>query len=98
MTTEFNADWKAWIKTNIDNGQDKHGLFKILLDEGFAYQTICEEMQFEPTAKTEFNAAWKNWIKTNVDDGQDRDGLFKILLDEGFSYQAIHQEMQLSQP
>jgi prolyl 4-hydroxylase len=94
MTTEFNADWKAWIKTNIDNGQDKHGLFKILLDEGFAYQTICEEMQFEPTAKTEFNAAWKNWIKTNVDDGQDRDGLFKILLDEGFSYQAIHQEMQ----
>ena len=94
MTTEFNPDWKAWIKTNIENGQDKNGLFRILLDKGFTYQAILEEMQFEPQAKTEFNAAWKSWIKTNVDDGQDKDGLFKILLDEGFSYQAIRQEMQ----
>ena len=94
MTTEFNADWKAWIKTNIDNGQDKHGLFKILLDEGFAYQAICEEMRFEPRAKTQFNAAWKRWIKTNVDDGHDKNGLFKILLDEGFAYESIHQQMQ----
>jgi prolyl 4-hydroxylase len=94
MTTEFNTDWKAWIKTNIENGQDKHGLFKILLDEGFTYQAIREEMQFEPTIKTEFNTAWKSWIKINVHDGQDKNRLFKILLDEGFSYQAIHQEMQ----
>jgi len=93
MTTEFNADWKAWIKTNVENGQDKNGLFKILLDEGFTYQAIRDEMQFEPTAKTDFNAAWKTWIKTNVDDGHDKNGLFKILLDEGFAYQAIHQEM-----
>jgi prolyl 4-hydroxylase len=94
MKTEFNTDWKTWINTNVENGQDKNRLFKILLDEGFTYQSIREEMQFEPTIKTEFNAAWQAWIKTNVDDGQDKNGLFKILLDEGFSYQSIHEEMQ----
>lgn len=94
MTTEFNADWKAWIKTNIENGQDKNGLFKILLDEGFAYHAIREEMKFEPSAKTKFNTAWKSWIKTNVGDGHDKNGLFKILLDEGFAYESIHRQMQ----
>ena len=93
MKTDFNADWKTWIKTNVENGQDKNRLFKILLDEGFTYESIREEMQFEPAAKTKFDAAWKKWIKTNVDDGQDKNGLFKILLDEGFSYESIHQEM-----
>ena len=93
MKTDFNADWKTWIKTNVENGQDKNRLFKILLDEDFTYESIREEMQFEPTPKTKFNAAWKKWIKTNVDDGQDKNGLFKILLDEGFSYESIHQEM-----
>ena len=34
MKTEFNTDWQNWIKTNVDNGQDKNGIFKILLDEG----------------------------------------------------------------
>ena len=94
MKTELNTDWKTWIKTNVENGQDKSRLFKILLDEGFAYESIREEMQFEPTTKTEFSAAWKDWIKTNVDNGQDKNGLFKILLDEGFAYESIHQQMQ----
>ena len=94
MKTELNTDWKTWIKINVENGQDKNRLFKILLDEGFAYESIREEMQFEPTTKTEFSAAWKDWIKTNVDDGQDKNGLFKILLDEGFAYESIHQQMQ----
>lgn len=49
MKTEFNADWQNWIKTNVDNGQDKNGIFKILLDEGYSYQAIQREMQFEPT-------------------------------------------------
>ena len=62
MTTEliwFNTDWKAWIKTNVENGQDKNSLFKILLDEGFTYQAIREEMQFEPKAKTDFSQSGK---------------------------------------
>ena len=97
MTAEviwFDADWKVWIKTNIENGQDKNTLFKILLEEGFSHQAICDEMQFEPVAKTTFNADWKAWIKTNVENGQDKNGLFKILLDEGFTYKSIHQAMQ----
>ena len=97
MTTEliwFNTDWKAWIKTNVENGQDKNSLFKILLDEGFTYQAIREEMQFEPKAKTDFSAVWKTWIKTNVADGCDKNALVKILLNEGFAYKAIQDEMQ----
>ena len=26
MKTEFDNDWKNWIKTNVDNGQDKNGI------------------------------------------------------------------------
>jgi len=48
MKTEFSPDWQNWIKTNVDNGQDKNGIFKILLDEGYDYQAIKQEMQFEP--------------------------------------------------
>jgi prolyl 4-hydroxylase len=49
MKTEFNDDWKNWLTTNLANGQDKNGLFKILLDEGYSYTAIKFEMQFEPT-------------------------------------------------
>ena len=53
MKNEFNADWQNWIKTNVDNGQDKNGIFKILLDEGYSYQAIQQQMQFEPTIPVE---------------------------------------------
>ena len=49
MKTEFSSDWQDWIKTNVENGQDKNGIFKILLDEGYSYQAIRQEMNFEPT-------------------------------------------------
>lgn len=52
MSSEFNADWKNWIKTNIDNGQDKNGIFKILLDEGYSFDAICKEMNFTPSVPT----------------------------------------------
>jgi prolyl 4-hydroxylase len=93
MTIELSADWRAWIQTNVANGQDKHRLFKILLDNGFDHNTIRDEMQFEPTTKTEFSAEWKTWIATNVENGSDKNGLFKVLLDAGFAYQAIQEEM-----
>lgn len=48
MKTVFEETWKNWIKTNVDNGQDKNGIFKILLDEGYTYGAIAKEMQFEP--------------------------------------------------
>ncbi|GLS26030.1 hypothetical protein [Marinibactrum halimedae] len=49
MKESFSVDWKNWIKTNVEAGQDRNGIFKILLDEGYLYDAIVKEMQFEPT-------------------------------------------------
>ena len=49
MKTKFTAEWKLWIKTNVDNGQNKDGLFKILLDKGYKFSAIEKEMNFRPT-------------------------------------------------
>lgn len=49
MKTIFDESWKGWIKTNVNDGQDKNGIFKILLDEGYEYQAICREMNYQPS-------------------------------------------------
>ncbi|WP_409432246.1 prolyl hydroxylase family protein [Litorimonas sp. RW-G-Af-16] len=49
MKTEFSSDWKSWIKTNVDAGQDRDGIFKILLDEGYSFTAIEKEMNYKPT-------------------------------------------------
>jgi len=49
MKTTFGTDWKNWIKINVNNGQDKNGIFKILLDEGYAYDAIVSEMNYTPS-------------------------------------------------
>jgi len=49
MKTTFTPDWKDWIKTNMDAGQDPDGIFKILLDEGYAFTAIVEEMNYRPS-------------------------------------------------
>lgn len=48
MKTHFDQNWKNWIKTNVDAGQNKDGIFKILLDEGYQYAAIKREMNYEP--------------------------------------------------
>lgn len=48
MKTYFDQDWKNWIKSNVDAGRDKDGIFKILLDEGYDYAAIKQEMNYEP--------------------------------------------------
>lgn len=48
MNMQFDHSWKQWIDSNIASGCDKNGIFKILLDEGFDYQAIKQEMQYEP--------------------------------------------------
>lgn len=48
MKTQFDQDWKNWIQTNIAAGNDKNGIFKILLDEGYDYKAIKAEMGYEP--------------------------------------------------
>ena len=68
MKTYFEETWKNWIKTNVDNGQDKNGIFKILLDEGYTYSAIVAEMQYEPTRPVSqltnpFHAAKPNHVR-----------------------------------
>ncbi|GAC20168.1 prolyl hydroxylase family protein [Paraglaciecola arctica] len=49
MKTVFDESWQQWIRTNVDAGQDKDGIFKILLDEGYDYQAIKQQMNYEPS-------------------------------------------------
>lgn len=48
MKTEFSPDWKNWIKTNVNAGQCRDGIFKILIDEGYAVSAIKKEMNYFP--------------------------------------------------
>lgn len=52
MKTHFTAEWKNWIRTNVDAGQDLDGIFKILLDEGYAYSSIVKEMNYQPSTSS----------------------------------------------
>jgi prolyl 4-hydroxylase len=49
MKVHFDQDWQDWIRTNVDAGQNKDGIFKILLDEGYDYQAIKQQMNYEPS-------------------------------------------------
>ena len=52
MKTVFTPDWKSWIKTNVDAGQNLDGIFKILIDEGYSFAAIEEEMNYRPSCPT----------------------------------------------
>ena len=47
MKTEFSPEWQHWIESNISNGQEKDYIFNLLIDEGYSYNSIKEEMQFD---------------------------------------------------
>ena len=49
MTKSFNEEWTQWIRSNVDDGRDKDGIFKILLDEGYLYEDICLQMNYAPS-------------------------------------------------
>lgn len=49
MKKIFDAAWRGWIAENVNAGRDRNGIFKILLDEGYAYDAIVQEMNFVPT-------------------------------------------------
>ena len=53
MKTEFTADWKDWIETNIQSGKDRDGIFKVLHDEGYEYSAIVNEMNYRPSRAIE---------------------------------------------
>ncbi len=50
---QFNDEWKEWIRTNVARGCSKDELFKVLIDEGFAYGDIKAELDHEPSAPVE---------------------------------------------
>lgn len=52
MKTQFDESWRKWIITNVNAGRCKNGIFKILLDEGYSFDAIVEEMQYRPTLPT----------------------------------------------
>jgi len=49
MKTVFTQDWKDWIHTNVNAGRDRDGIFKILLDEGYDFTSIVEQMGYRPS-------------------------------------------------
>lgn len=47
--TKFDDSWKTWIWSNVGRGCAKEGIFKILIDNGFDYDSIKNELNFEPS-------------------------------------------------
>ena len=81
MKKHFDSDWKNWIKTNVNAGQDKDGIFKILLDEGYTYSAIKRQMNYEPSVPVKqlinpFQIANQQQIKSNHGAKIDRKKLF----------------------
>lgn len=44
----FSPEWKLWIWSNIVNGFDRESLFNVLLNNGFDYNLIKQELEIEP--------------------------------------------------
>ena len=48
MKKRLDSDWQNWVRTNVQAGCDKNGMFRIMLDEGFDYDIIKDALNFEP--------------------------------------------------
>lgn len=53
MKTHFDNAWKDWIIQNLVTGGHPDVIFKILSDEGFEYNAIKRELNYEPTIPLE---------------------------------------------
>lgn len=49
----FTKEWIDWITFNINEGNNKDELFKILIDEGYSHDQIKAQMDFEPSIPVE---------------------------------------------
>jgi len=49
ITKTFTPEWKLWIWSNIVGGFDRESIFNILLNNGFDYSLIKNELGIEPT-------------------------------------------------
>ena len=93
LKTKFSADWKSWIQLNLEKGVEKTYIFNTLVENGFSYQSVVKEMNFEPKLKQTLSDEWKDWLSENISKNQNKDGLFKVLLMHGFSFDAIKAQM-----
>ena len=66
----------------------------MLVENGFSYQAVATEMNFEPKLKQTLSDEWKDWLNENISKNQNKDGLFKVLLMHGFSFDAIKAHMK----
>lgn len=48
LINKFTPEWKLWIWTNVVNGFDKESIFNILLNHGFSYELIKNELEIDP--------------------------------------------------
>lgn len=55
MKHQFDNSWKEWIHHNMNQGCDKDGIVKILLDNDFHPQTIINEMKYQPISAEVLN-------------------------------------------
>ena len=94
LKTKFSSDWKSWIQLNLKRGVEKAYIFNMLIENGFSYQSVAKEMNFEPELKQTFSNEWKDWLNENISKNQNKDGLFKVLLMHGFSFDAIKAQMK----
>ena len=94
LKTKISTDWKSWIQSNLERGVEKAYLFNMLIENGFSYQSVVKEMNFEPELKQTLSNEWKDWLNENISKNQNKDGLFKVLLMHGFSFDAIKAQMK----
>ncbi len=53
----FDDSWKYWIWNNVNRGCSKHGMFQILLENGFAADDIRFELEYDADMGTEHLAS-----------------------------------------
>ena len=64
--TKFSEDWKSWIQVNLERGVEKTYVFNTLIENGFSYQAVAEEMDFEPKLRQSLPIEWREWLDENI--------------------------------
>ena len=75
LKTKISTDWKSWIQSNLERGVEKAYLFNTLIENGFSYQSVVKEMNFEPELKQTLSNEWKDWLNENISKNQNKDAL-----------------------
>lgn len=77
---KLDSKWKAWIWTNVSNGQNIDGIFTILLNHGFEYDLIKKELEYEPNEEL-ISKRKETQIELETDGILNNSNLNKSLLD-----------------